>query len=146
MNGISVINWRYLVFKSPNGDGKIQFLIENTKMTVFIQKFDYRITAIFEKINGSMVIQNLVQPPRHVPNFKTIFMLQLRVPETHAIQFLRYVHTVISSIDYLWGSAQIQTPLWSIDVANSTFYRGSFLACSVSGCTIILSSKQDLNR
>ena len=56
-------NGRYLVFQSPNGDGKIQFLIENTTVTVFIQKFDYGITVLFEKINGNAVIQNLVQPP-----------------------------------------------------------------------------------
>ena len=46
-----------------NGDGKIQFLIENTTVTVFIQKFDYGITVIFEKINGNTVMQNLVRPP-----------------------------------------------------------------------------------
>ena len=58
MNGI-----RYSVFHSPNGDGKIQFLIENTTMTVFIQKFAYGTTVIFGKINGYMVIYNLVRPP-----------------------------------------------------------------------------------
>ena len=30
---------------------------------VFIQKFDFGITVIFEKINGNTVIQNLVRPP-----------------------------------------------------------------------------------
>ena len=51
------------MFQSPNGDGKIQFLIENTPVTVFVQKFAYGITVIFEKINGNTVIQNLVRPP-----------------------------------------------------------------------------------
>ena len=55
-------NGRYLVFQSPNGDGNIQFLIENTTVKVFIQKFDYGITVIFEKINGYTVIQNLIRP------------------------------------------------------------------------------------
>ena len=49
-------NCRYSVFQSPNGDGKIQFLIENTTVTVFVQKFDYRITVFFEKIDGNTVI------------------------------------------------------------------------------------------
>ena len=40
LDGISVINWRYLVSKSPNGDGKIKLMIENTRGTVFIQKYD----------------------------------------------------------------------------------------------------------
>ena len=31
-------NGPYLVFQLPNGDGKIQFLIENTTMAVFKQK------------------------------------------------------------------------------------------------------------
>ena len=52
-----------MVTQSPNGDGKMQFLIENTTMTVFIQTFDYGITVIFEKINGNTVIENLVRPP-----------------------------------------------------------------------------------
>ena len=56
-------NGRYSDFHSPNGDGKIQFLIENTTVTVFIQKFDYGDTVIFEKFNGNTVIQNLVRPP-----------------------------------------------------------------------------------
>ena len=56
-------NGRCSIFQSPNGDGKIQFLIENTTVTVFIQKFDYGITVIFEKKNGNTVIQNLVRPP-----------------------------------------------------------------------------------
>ena len=63
---IWIKNGRYSVFQSPNGDGKIQFLIENTTVTVFIQKFDYGITVIFEKINGNTVIQNLVRPPLYV--------------------------------------------------------------------------------
>ena len=44
LDGISIIgikDGRFSVFKSPNGDGKIQFLIENTTGMVFIQKFDY---------------------------------------------------------------------------------------------------------
>ena len=60
---IWIKNGRYSVFQSPNGDGKIQFLIENTTVTVLIQKFDYGITVIYEKINGNTVIQNLVRPP-----------------------------------------------------------------------------------
>ena len=47
---------RYSVFESPNGDGKMQFLIENPTVTVFLQKFDYGITVIIEKINGNTVI------------------------------------------------------------------------------------------
>ena len=43
-------NGLYLVFHLPNGDGKIQFLIENTTMTIFKQKFDGN-TVVFEKIN-----------------------------------------------------------------------------------------------
>ena len=61
--GIWIKNGRYSVFQSPNGDGKIQFLIENATVTVFIQKFEYGTTVIFEKINGNTVIQNLVRPP-----------------------------------------------------------------------------------
>ena len=58
---IWIKNGRYSVFEPPNGDGKIQYLIENATVTVFIQKFDYGITVIFEKINGNTVIQNLVR-------------------------------------------------------------------------------------
>ena len=53
---ILIKDLRYLVFQSPNGDGKIQFRIENTTVTVFIQKFDYDITVFCEKINGNTVI------------------------------------------------------------------------------------------
>ena len=60
---IWIKNGRYSVFQSPNGDGKLQFLIENATVKVFIQKFDYGITVIFEKINGNTVVQNLVFPP-----------------------------------------------------------------------------------
>ena len=56
-------NGRYCVFESPSGDGKIQFLIENTTPTVLVLKLDYGITVIFEKINGNTVIENLVLPP-----------------------------------------------------------------------------------
>ena len=49
-------NGRYLVFWSLNGDGKIQFRIKITTVTVPIQKFDYGITVILEKINGNTVI------------------------------------------------------------------------------------------
>ena len=49
-------NGRYSVFQSLNGDGKILFLVENTTVTVFIQKFDYSITVIFDKINVNTVI------------------------------------------------------------------------------------------
>ena len=38
-------------------------------MTVFIQKFDYGITVIFEKINGNTVIENLVRPPPITGNY-----------------------------------------------------------------------------
>ena len=37
---IWIKNGRYSVFQLLNGDGKIQFRIENTTVTVFIQKFD----------------------------------------------------------------------------------------------------------
>ena len=47
--------------------GNMQFLIENTTVTVSIQKFDHGFTVIFEKINDNMVIQNLVRPPPHYP-------------------------------------------------------------------------------
>ena len=40
----------------------IQVLIENTTVTVFIQKFDHGITVIFEKINDNTVIQSLERP------------------------------------------------------------------------------------
>ena len=59
LNGILVfllIIGRYSVFQTPNGDGKIHILIENTTVTVFIQKFDYGVTVIFVKINGNTVI------------------------------------------------------------------------------------------
>ena len=42
-----------MVFQSPNGDRKILLLIENTTIRVFIQKFDYGVTGIFEKIKGN---------------------------------------------------------------------------------------------
>ena len=47
--GDSYKNGRYSVFQSPDGDGNIQFQIENTTVTVIIQIFDYDITIIFEK-------------------------------------------------------------------------------------------------
>jgi len=53
---IWIKNGRYSVFESPNGDGKMQFLIENPTVTVFLQKFDYDITVIIEKINGNTII------------------------------------------------------------------------------------------
>ena len=59
LDGISVIgikNGRYSVFQTPGSVGKIQFMIENTTVTVFIQKFDDGITVIFDKINGITVI------------------------------------------------------------------------------------------
>ena len=59
---IWIKNGLYSVFQSPNGDGKIQVLIENITLKVFIQTYDYGIAVIFEKINGSTVIQNLVRP------------------------------------------------------------------------------------
>ena len=57
------------MFQSPNGDGKIQYLMENTPVTVFVQKFDYGITVIFEKINGNTEIQNLVRPPPSILSY-----------------------------------------------------------------------------
>ena len=59
---LSKNDW-YSVFQAQNGEGKNQFLIENTMVTVFIQKYDYGITVIFEKIDGNTVIRNLVRPP-----------------------------------------------------------------------------------
>ena len=59
LDGISVIwikNGQYSVFQLPNGDGKIQFLIENTTVTVFIKIFDYAIMVIPEKNNGNAII------------------------------------------------------------------------------------------
>ena len=47
---------RYLLFQSLIGDGKIKFLIENTTVTVFTQRFDSSIVVIFEIIYGDMVI------------------------------------------------------------------------------------------
>ena len=38
--GNLIKNVQYSEFQAPNGDGKIQFLIENTTVTVFIQIFD----------------------------------------------------------------------------------------------------------
>ena len=64
--GIDTVIWmrnrRYSVFQLPNGDAKIQFLIGNTTVTVSIQKSDYSIMVISEKICGGMVIRNLVRP------------------------------------------------------------------------------------
>ena len=40
---------QYSVFQTPNGVRKIYFAIENTTMTIIIQKFDYGITVIFDK-------------------------------------------------------------------------------------------------
>ena len=37
----------------------LTLLIENTTVKIFIQKFDYNNTVIFEKINGNTVIENL---------------------------------------------------------------------------------------
>ena len=42
-------NGRYTVFHSPDGDGKIQFPIENTTVKVFIKKLSNGITVIFKK-------------------------------------------------------------------------------------------------
>ena len=49
-------------FSVPNGEVKIQFLIENTMVTVFIKKIDHGSAVIFEQNNGNKVIQNLVCP------------------------------------------------------------------------------------
>ena len=50
-------NGWYSVFQSPNGDGELQFIIESTTVTVIIQKFDYRIMVIFEKIKSNLNVQ-----------------------------------------------------------------------------------------
>ena len=42
-------NGRYLVFQSPNGDGKIHFWIGNSTVTTFTQKIDHDVRVIFEK-------------------------------------------------------------------------------------------------
>ena len=63
---IPIKNGRYSVFQSPDGDGNIQFQIENTTVTVIIRKFDYGTTVIFEKMNGNTVIENPVRPPARV--------------------------------------------------------------------------------
>ena len=60
---IRIKNGRYSVFQSPNGDSKIQFLIENTTGTVFIQKLDYGIYGIIG-IYGVIII--------HLGNFRKI--------------------------------------------------------------------------
>ena len=51
--------WWYSIFANFFGryfgisvDVEIQYRIENTTVTVFIQKFDFGITVIFEKIDG----------------------------------------------------------------------------------------------
>ena len=59
---ISTKDGRYLVFQSHNGDGKIQSLIENTTVMVFVQKTYYGILVLFEKIYGNTVIEILVPP------------------------------------------------------------------------------------
>ena len=41
----------------PKREGKIQFLIENTTVTVFIQKFVYGYTVILEKTEISKSIR-----------------------------------------------------------------------------------------
>ena len=42
-------NDRYFGIQAPNIDGKNQFLLENTTVTVIIQKFDCGITVLFVK-------------------------------------------------------------------------------------------------
>ena len=60
-------NGLHLVFQLPNGDSKIQYLIENTTMKIFKQKVDYgNNTVIFGKINCNMVIEKLVRPPHTI--------------------------------------------------------------------------------
>ena len=66
LDAISVIrmkNGRYSIFQTPNGVDEIQFLIENTTVTVFIQIFDYGMTVIFNKINGHLKPR---KPPPHM--------------------------------------------------------------------------------
>ena len=64
-DGIFVI-WikigQYSIFQPHNGDGKIQSLIENTTVMVFVQKTYYGILVLFEKIYGNTVIEILVPP------------------------------------------------------------------------------------
>ena len=43
-------------YQLPNDDGKIQFLIENTTVKVFMQKFDYSITVSYKEIESNTVI------------------------------------------------------------------------------------------
>ena len=42
--------------QAPNTDGKNQFLLENTTVTVIILKFDCGIMVLFVKNKGNMVI------------------------------------------------------------------------------------------
>ena len=59
LDGISVMwikNGRYSLIQSSNGDGKIQFLMESTTVTILMQKIDFAILVIFEKTNGDTVI------------------------------------------------------------------------------------------
>ena len=82
---IWIKNGRYSVFQSPNGDRKIQFLIENTAVTVFTQKFDYGITVIFEKIYGNMVIENLVHPPPPIRGLRRVLNGDSTITKTFMI-------------------------------------------------------------
>ena len=54
--GNSNKKWSVFVFLTPESDCKIQFLIVNTKVAVFLPKCAYRIAVIFEKIDGNTVI------------------------------------------------------------------------------------------
>ena len=68
LDGTSVILIKMVgigYFKSPNADGKMQFLIETTTVMVFIQKFDYSIAIIFGNINSNINLQPRTPPPLH---------------------------------------------------------------------------------
>ena len=95
LDGISVIwikNGQYSVFQLPNGDIEIQFLIENTRVTVFIQRSDYGITVIFEKINDNTVIQILVRLP--APHWSGVIQLPPKVPQLKMVRKIPPSHWI----------------------------------------------------
>ena len=50
------LNKKWSVFRSTNRDSKIQYLIKDTTVTVFMQKLDYGIMVIFENINSNTAV------------------------------------------------------------------------------------------
>ena len=48
--------WSVFGITTPSDDGKIQFMIENTMVRLFLQKVDECISVIFDKINSNTVI------------------------------------------------------------------------------------------